>query len=344
MLSVDVSPTRPHLVSGCGTPENRVLLWDIRNGRQSREFAGHARSIHVVKYSPDGQYVASAGKGEAVILCDAMTLEEVCRYQRPVGYVECLAFSPDSRYLAAGTSTWNEKQPEPPRVQVWEVETGREAWSAELPLKREARGVEGIAFTPDGERLVIAEEDFRDGITVWEAATGEMVRRFGGPPAGGPGYSSVRSLDVAPDGRWIATGHAAIAVDSDKWDDPENAVIRLWDPEAGREVRKLVGHKAGIDCVDFSPDGRLLVSGSGGQYLNDKIYEKAAADNSIRVWDVSTGRQLVRQNLPKAVKCVTFSPDGRHIASSAGAVGDTPDLQLWRLPEQVWKVPTTSNP
>jgi len=57
-------------------------------------------------------------------------------------------------------------------------------------------------------------------------------------------------------------------------------------------------------AVEFSPDGRWIVSGS--------------LDNSVRVWDSSTGEvQNVLEDHTNSVWSVTFSPDGRQIVSGS---------------------------
>jgi WD40 repeat protein len=65
--------------------------------------------------------------------------------------------------------------------------------------------------------------------------------------------------------------------------------------------------------VAFSPDGRQIVSGS--------------ADNSLRLWDASSGKQLGPQLKGHTawVYSVAFSPDGRRIVSGSG----DKTLRLW---------------
>src|SRR5262249_48642381 len=72
----------------------------------------------------------------------------------------------------------------------------------------------------------------------------------------------------------------------------------------------LRGHTADITAVVFSPDGKTLAT--------------AAADRSIRLWDVASWRCVRLSGLP--ANAVAFSPDGRTLAI-APANGKT--VRLW---------------
>ena len=82
-------------------------------------------------------------------------------------------------------------------------------------------------------------------------------------------------------------------------------------PALSQAVRVLEGG-GWVSSVAFSPDGRLLVSGSN--------------DGTIRLWDVTAGKELRRlEGQGKAVFSVAFSPDGRLLASAS----EDPTIRLW---------------
>ena len=47
------------------------------------------------------------------------------------------------------------------------------------------------------------------------------------------------------------------------------------------------GHSRGVLSVAFSPDGKTIVSGSGGTHGN--IFGSGSEDNSIKMWNPETG-------------------------------------------------------
>jgi biopolymer transport protein ExbD len=332
VLGLAFTPTGSHLVT---SGADGAAIWNARNGRRIRELPHQNASVHAVAVSQDGLQVVAAGKGNAVILSEFATGAEIARFTGHTGFVECVAFSPDGNRLAAGSSNWVRKERGDVTVRVWDVETGREIWKADLPRTSDNTGmVYDVMFTPGGEQLVTVHHGPQDGISLFDAATGELQRRFSGS------HSSIQCAALSPDGKMLATGHEAVAVRLQVWNDPQNAVIRLWELKTGREIGRLVGHTGGIQSLDFSFDGQRLLSCSGGQFLNDAYNPHPSSDNSLRVWDIATRQELIRQPLKHHGQRAVFSSDSRYIASSSGEVGEPPLVQIWRLPESAPALPS----
>src|SRR5260370_25945022 len=83
----------------------------------------------------------------------------------------------------------------------------------------------------------------------------------------------------------------------------------------------LKGHRAGVASLTFSPDGRMLASGS--------------FDRTIRLWEVASGqaRAILRGHTDK-VLCVRFTSDGRGLASGAG----DGTARVWKLDGETCRV------
>jgi WD40 repeat protein len=86
--------------------------------------------------------------------------------------------------------------------------------------------------------------------------------------------------------------------------------------------RTLSGHTDGVDTIAFSPDGKLLASGS----TDSQIQAAESTDKEIKLWDVASGS--LRQTLAghkRVVFGVVFSPDGKLLASCSG----DKTIKLW---------------
>lgn len=83
------------------------------------------------------------------------------------------------------------------------------------------------------------------------------------------------------------------------------------DQHWGRYVNTFRGHKDWIRSIAFSPDGRLIASGSD--------------DSSVRIWDVETGTTQHTLTIERAyIYCVAFSFRGTVAAGS-----DDNSITLW---------------
>ncbi|KAJ3992784.1 WD40-repeat-containing domain protein, partial [Lentinula boryana] len=147
-------------------------------------------------------------------------------------------------------------------------------------------GVNAVAFSPDGKRIVSGSDD--DSIRIWNADTGEVI----GNPLQGHS-NAVTSVAFSPDGKKIVSGS-------------DDSSIRIWDTDTGEAISvPLQGHLDWVNSVAFSPDGKTIISGS--------------RDKTIRIWNATT-REAIGDPLQghlKAVTSVVFSPDGNRIVSGS---------------------------
>ncbi|KAH3669146.1 hypothetical protein WICMUC_004985 [Wickerhamomyces mucosus] len=88
--------------------------------------------------------------------------------------------------------------------------------------------------------------------------------------------------------------------------------IVVIDAVTQKVVRILWGHSNRITSLDFSPDGRWIVSGS--------------LDSTIRTWDLPTGGCIDGLRIPNVITSIKFSPLGDYLATShVNQVG----ISLW---------------
>jgi WD40 repeat protein len=98
----------------------------------------------------------------------------------------------------------------------------------------------------------------------------------------------------------------------------------LWDLKSGKEKVRFEGHTDMVNSVAMSPDGRCILTGGG----EPEYVSKANPDNSARIWDATTGTQLLRfDGHGRYVTFVRFLSNGtRALSASAGG-----DIKVWEV-------------
>jgi WD40 repeat protein len=99
-------------VASCGA-DGSVRLWELKTGKQVREFEGHTDVVHAVAFSPDGRRLLTGGYDRTARVWDVGSGKELQRFENHAGIVTCAAFLPGGRQ--AVTSSYDKT------LRLWRV-------------------------------------------------------------------------------------------------------------------------------------------------------------------------------------------------------------------------------
>jgi WD40 repeat protein/serine/threonine protein kinase len=225
-------------------------------------------------------------------------------------------------------------------IRLWDVQTGEELRRFEGHTDL----VRNVTFSPD--ESLIASASFDGTAVIWDVVTGEVIHTLEN--------LDVHIMDVAfhPDGHLLATCS-------------HDQTIKLWDVETGELVTILgaddpdteerEGHQGLVYGVEFSPDGRYILSSGVDKFIlqwdwedetivrqyefsdsaydvyfspDSKTFFSSALENETHLWDLESGERLLTlKGHTAAIFRVDFSPDGETVLTSS----QDGSIRLWNL-------------
>ncbi len=289
---------------------NSAWLWDLTSPNPSvnpRVLRGHDGNIRSIVLNQDGHWLATSSDDKTVRLWnlmapDASSNPRVLRGLADLIDDDCLAISDDGHWLAAGSRNGT--------VWLWNLESTQ---ANDHPYQlRGNTMIQWLGFAAGGHWLITASH--AGTIRLWDLDLPEPgIKPFllsGNEVKDTPSaYQPVSSV-ISLDGKWLAS-------------QGKNARgVRLWDltsPQLKTNSREMEIHTG---SMAISPNGRWLVSSSGGNRveLSDLMSPNPGAN------------QLVLRGHESAVQCWAFTPDGHWLAT-----GDQDTVAI------VWDL-TLSNP
>ena len=208
--------------------------------------------------------------------------------------IECVAFSPDGKKLAACDANGT--------ARVWNTYNGKLLWwfeNTEDPYEH-PRGDyrESLAFRPDGKAIAFCDW-LNHAVDLWEIEPDAVLN----------GTLRLSSLSCcvafSPEGDKIATGSF-------------DGEILIWNPTTHDVLfsSSANGHSDEIESLSFSSDGKLLAS--------------ASQDGTVRIWDLEAGTELCiikGEDYEERLLTAAFSPDSKTVACGSNIA----TIRLWDI-------------
>ena len=308
-----------------------------------------ATEINKIQFSPDGQMLASLGANQVTLW--QVKRGEIQRilpghYATELGMEiapTAIAFSPNSRFLA--TATWSQGLLTPDRsLVVWNIETGEEV----LSLK-DSSGCRQVLFDTTGKILYGACDL---GVTAWSFPEGKKLFSLD------TGYP-VETIALHPQGKLMATVDANT---SGGQQGEKSNQIQLWqlNTDSSTLLNTLDGHANDIAQIDFTPNGKKLVSSSYDGKINVWDWQQGTIDRQTNnlysqngLFSLGANSRLIAGNfhsstitnlvtgLPlrnvmvapqkQKAQSIAFSPDNKVFAKvEQSSQGDRSQIHLWQ--------------
>lgn len=295
--------------------DDLIRLWNWRTGDLLRSYEGHSNWVTAVSASSAGDRFATASDDATVRYWDIAQPDALSTIDRHTAAVRTVDLSPDGRWLLSahdndrGIYLWNVASgglraqfpsssgfsfsarffPDGSRfightggqsATIWDLETLE-------PLATLQAGYDNLRVSSDGNRLVSSL--FND-ILILDSATGEQLLRIVDAHE-----ENLCDLAWSPDGQQIASA---------SFDGLDGGSIeaKVWDAATGQLLVRLGPHKSILEGVNFSPDGRKVITSDF---------------RSLYIWNSSTGELLEELKTGLLHGPPAWSPAGDFVASGS---------------------------
>ncbi|MBD2290667.1 TIR domain-containing protein [Microcystis wesenbergii FACHB-1317] len=298
----------------------KIALYGIK---QANIFSGHYGDVLGVKFSPDGEMIASASADNRIKLWKRngsllATLGEKRGGHK--GSVNAVAFSPDGQLLASASVDNT--------IKLWQRDG-----TLEKTIQGDKDGVNAVAFSPDGQLIASGGND--KTVKLWKR-DGTLLRTLEGH------RGAVKAVAFSPDGQLIVSGS-------------RDKTLKLWKRD-GTLLRTLEGHGDTVKVVAFSPDGQSIVSGSRDKTLKlwklddtsptitfsgheASVYGltftpdgqqivSGSYDRTVRLWKLDGTLLMTLQGHSDAVNTVDVRNYGNNLEIVSGSNDKT--VRLWK--------------
>lgn len=261
-----------HKPEAQGRSTSCLTAWPTADPAPKQALPVPGASVGLLRVSRSGDSLLTLEKGNSVAVRDLRTGKPMVTFGGGESSIDDAVFSPDGRLVATAAENGT--------LVLWDARTGRQKHSLGHPA-----GVSGLAFSPDGTRLLSRCEDRI--VRIWRVTEGSLVGSLEGHRQG------ITSASFSPSGDLVITAS-------------DDRSVKVWDVETRARLAVFDGHETGLS----------------GAVTDGTTHLASVAGKTIVVWDLAAGTQGYR---PPAVAAAgnTFdlTPDGRFLAAADAGGG-----------------------
>lgn len=303
--SVKFSPDGNFILTGTG--DHTAKLWDLLNYRY-QSFSGHKDKIITSCFSPDGKFVLTSSQDKTAKLW-SLNGKVLITFSLPEELFTA-SFSPDGKTILTSctkgiTKLWNISGKELAVIKQHEkitaaeflpdgkslVTVSQEGIIKQFNLKGKLNftnhfsgSINCIVIVSDSNQIILGDKNGQ--VMKWNYKNNEILRNYG--KVG----DEILSLAVSKNEDFVASGNV-------------DGKIGLW-TRTDTIPKYFTGHTAKVFSLDFSPDSKFLIS--------------CSEDETTRLWNISTGKELVCMISLDSIDWVVTSPNGLFDASSGAMI------------------------
>lgn len=314
---VNFSPNGKFIAVGSYANDDAILLLDVVNGNQLKSFSGYSGAVYFINFSPDGKYLLSGGKDSIIRLWDIASGKEIKQLVGHSSDVITALFSPDGKNIISSGKDET--------IRLWSTASGKEI----RKFERNCRAFYSVAFAPSGYHILSVSSD--NSLRLWDVQSGQEIKSFNSS-------DKVFTATFSPDGKYVVSsasnnmliifdalsgkkiktfsGHTDFISSAVFTPDGKNIVsgsndktIRIWDVSLGKELQKFTVQNTGVKNVSVSPDGQYIVSCG---------FDNGERRTNMKLWSISTGKEILEYMGYSAESSASFSPDSKFVLSCGG--------------------------
>ncbi|KAF8837313.1 WD40 repeat-like protein [Paxillus ammoniavirescens] len=271
---------------------------------------GHTKALRGLAFFPDSRRLISGSWDQKLIIWDLTSGEVEKELTGHTDWINSVAVAPDGSVIASGS--------EDSTLRLWDGTTGNKIGEPISVHSLGYRGVWGVSFSPDGQRVAAT---CGGTVRIWDVQTHALIT--------GP-------LRISGQGSCTTTfssDGSRIAADA-------GGVVHIWDSVSGAVIfGSFKGHTGHVRFAAFTPDGQQLVT--------------ASLDKTIRRWDLQSGA-LIGQPLTGHSEDIcggVLSRDGKTLVTAS----DDRTVRFWDVKtwnqkstflqheSRVWRVALSNN-